>query len=189
MDSKCFHGIHIPLDGFHTDGTNGGNDVVVIFSIGRADQGGAHAGDRLNLVVTRLHVGDDLLLGELGHMGMGIGVVHDLVSGVVEGLDGFRVFVHPLPHHEKGGFDLILAQDVDEHLGVLVSPGGVKGDGEDLLVPLDAVDGELAGGGGGPDDGGMIDHVEHAGGQQQTDRSRQSLSFEQKHLHGGHSSF
>ena len=73
----------------------------------------------------------------------------------MEGLDGFWIFVHPLPHHKKGGFNLILAQDVDEHLGVLIPPGGVKRDGEDLLVPLDAVDGKLAGGGGGSDNGGV----------------------------------
>ena len=181
--------VHVPLDGLHADGTDGGNNVIVIFPIGRADQGGAHTGDCLDFVVARLHVGNDLILGELRHMGVGIGVVHDLMSGVVEGLDGFWIFVHPLPHHKKGGFNLILAQDVDEHLGVLIPPGGVKRDGEDLLVPLDAVDGKLAGGGGGSDNGGVIDHIEHAGGQQQTDRGRQYLSFDQKHLHGGHSSF
>jgi hypothetical protein len=89
---------------------------------------------------------------------------------------------------QKGGFNLILAQDVDEHLGVLI-PQAASKEMERTFGPLDAVDGKLAGGGGGSDNGGVIDHIEHAGGQQQTDRGRQYLSFQQKHLHGGHSSF
>lgn len=48
-----------------------------------------------------------------------------------------------------------------------IPPGGVEGEGADLVVPLDAVDGQLALGGGGGDVGGQIGHqAQGADGQQ-----------------------
>ena len=46
-----------------------------------------------------------------------------------------------------------------------IPPGGVKADGDQLLIPLHAVDGQLPGGGGGPNGGGVVDQIEHEGGQ------------------------
>ena len=97
--------------------------MVVILPVGAADEGGAHAGDGLDLVVAGLHIGHDLLGGQAVVVGMGIGVVHDLMARVVKGLHRLGIFVHPVPHHKKGGFDLILTQNVDELLGILVTPG------------------------------------------------------------------
>lgn len=114
--------VHIPLDGLHADRADGRDHVVVVFAVGRADEGGAHAGDGLNFVVAGLHIGDDLLPGEFGHMGVGVGVVHHLMARIGEGLYRFRVFVHPVAYHEEGGLYVVLGQDVDEHLGVLVAP-------------------------------------------------------------------
>ena len=115
--------IHVPLDGLHADGADGADDSVVVFAVGRTDQRGAYAGDRLNFVVAGLHIGDNFLPGELGHVGVGVGVVHDLVARVVQRLDGLRVFVHPVPDHKKGGLHIVLSQNVNELLGVLVAPG------------------------------------------------------------------
>ena len=53
-------------------------------------------------------------------------MVHHLVAGVVECLDGLRVFVHPVPHHEEGGLYVVFSQDVDELLGVLVAQAASK---------------------------------------------------------------
>lgn len=53
---------------------------------------------------------------------MGIGMIHHLMAGVVEGLYRLRIFVYPLANHKKGGGNLVLFQDVDELLGVLVAP-------------------------------------------------------------------
>ena len=50
-----------------------------------------------------------------------------------------------------------------------ITPGGVKADGYQLLVPLDAVDGKLTGGGGGSHCGRVVDQTEHEGGQGETD--------------------
>ena len=115
--------IHIPLDGLHAHGANRGDHVVVIFPVGWTDQGGPHAGDGLDLVVAGGHVGDDLVGGQLGEVGVGVGVVHHLVARVGQGLHRLGVFVHPLPHHEEGGLHVVLPQDVNELLGVLVAPG------------------------------------------------------------------
>ena len=97
--------------------------MVVVFSVGRAEQGGPHAGDRLNLIAAGVDVGHDLLGGKGVKVGVVVGVVHDLVAGVREGFYRLGVFVHPLADHEEGNLYIIFSQNVDELLGVLVSPG------------------------------------------------------------------
>ena len=144
---------------------------------------GAHAGDGLNFVVAGLHIGDDRLAGELRHVGVGVGVVHHLVAGVVEGLDGLRVFVHPVPHHEEGGLYVVFSKDVDELLGVLVAPGGVKGDGQHLLVPLNAVDGKLPVGGGGLRHCRGVDQGKHGRRQQGARQHGQGPAPQDQTLH------
>ncbi len=105
-------------------------------------------------------------------MGVGVGVVHDLVPRVMEGFDGFGVLIHPCPHHEEGGLYLILIQDVDELLGVLVAPGRVKADGHNLLIPLYAVNWQLTRGSGGAHGRRVVDEKEHNRRQAETaDRS------------------
>lgn len=122
MDSNCCQRIHIPLDGLHTDGAHGTDGFIVVVAVGQPDQGGAHPGDRLDLVVAGVQVGGHLVGGELGVVGVGVGVVHHLVARVVEGLHRLREFIHPLPHHKEGGRDLVLSQNVDQLLGVLIAP-------------------------------------------------------------------
>ena len=151
---------HIPLDGLHADGADGGDDVVVVLPIGAADEGGPHAGDGLDLVVAGLHVGNDLLGGEAVVVGVGVGVVHHLVARVVEGLHRLRVFVHPVSDDKEGRLHLVLVQNVDELLGVLVAPGGVKADGYQVVAPVHTVDRQLSGGGRGDDRRRRVDHRE-----------------------------
>lgn len=115
--------IHIPLDGFHTQGAHGVDGHIVIVAIGQAHQGRTHTGDGLDLVIAGGQISGDLLSGELGIVGMGVGVVHDLVAGVVQGFHRLGVFVHPVADDEKCGRDLIFFQNVDELLGVLIAPG------------------------------------------------------------------
>ena len=114
--------IHVPLDGLHAGGADRVDGVVVIIPIGQADQGGPDAGDRLDLVVAGVQVGGHLVGGQLGVVGVGVGVVHHLVTRVVQGLYRLRIFVHPVPHYKEGGLHAVLLQYVDELLGVLVAP-------------------------------------------------------------------
>ena len=51
-----------------------------------------------------------------------VGVAHDLVARVVQGLHRLRVLLRPVPHAEEGGLHVVPGQDVDEGLGVLVAP-------------------------------------------------------------------
>ncbi len=174
--------IHIPLDGLHADGAHRVDGAVVIIAVGQADQGGPDAGDLFDLVIAGVQVGHHLIGGELRVMGVGIGVVHHLVARVGEGLHRFGVLIHPLAHHEKGGGDVVLPQNIDELLGVLVAPCGVEADGHQLLVPLDAVDGQLPRGGGGPHGGRVIDHIEHCRRQTEAGCRRPPLFFDEENL-------
>ena len=96
--------------------------MVVVLAVGAADQRGGHAGDGGDLLVAGGDVGNDLLGGEGVVVVVVVGVVLYLVACVVEGFHGFRILFHPVPHHEKGGFYIVLRQNVDELLGILVAP-------------------------------------------------------------------
>ena len=133
--------------------------MVIVFPIGAADQRGGHAGDGFDLVAGGLEVGGDLLRGKRVVVGVGVGVAHDLMPGIVEGLDRFRVLGDPVSHNEEGGLDVVLSQYVNELLGVFVAPGGIEADGADFLVPLYAVNWQLPVRGVGPGRSGPQDHI------------------------------
>ena len=65
------------------------------------------------------------------------------MSGVRECFDGFRVFVHPLAHHEKGDLDPVVVQDIDEGLGIFIPPSSIECERDHLLLLLHAVDWQL----------------------------------------------
>ena len=71
-------------------------------------------------------------------------VIHDLVPGIAERLYGFGVFVHPVADDKKGRVYAVFIQDVYQRLRVLIAPCSVKGQGNGLVVALDAVNGQLA---------------------------------------------
>ena len=77
-------------------------------------------------------------------MGMVQGMVHDLVPIVGQCLYRFRVFIHPVAHHKKGAVYFIFIKYVYKLLGILIAPGGVKGQGHNLFVTLHRVDRQLA---------------------------------------------
>ena len=115
--------VHIPLDGLHAHGPHGVNHVVVVLPVGTAEQGGPRPRHLFDLVPAGVEVGDDLIGRQAVEVGVGIGVAHHLMARVGQGLHRLGVFVHPLPHHKEGGRHVVLAQNVDELLGVLVAPG------------------------------------------------------------------
>ena len=90
-------------------------------------------------------------------------MVHDLVPGIMKGFYGFRIFVHPLAHHEKRGLDVVLSQNVDELLRILIAPGSVEGKGTHLAVLLHTVDGQIPLGDG--CHGGTGHHAQQTKGQ------------------------
>ena len=175
--------VHIPLDGLNTHPPDGGDDVVVILPERRAEERGALAGDLLNLIVAGVDVLHNLICGEGIEVGVVVGVPHHLVAGIRQGLDGLGVLIHPLPHHKEGDFHVVLVKDVDEGLGVFVAPSCVKREGAGLVVPLDAVDGQLPCGRGGPYYGRVVHHIEHPRRQQQAGHRCDELSSDQKQFH------
>lgn len=98
--------------------------MIVIFPIWAADQRRAHSGDRFDLVVAGVDIGNDLLGGQTVIVGVVVAVVHDLVSRLVERAHRFRVLIHPFADYEKSCFDTVTGQYVNQLLGVLVTPGG-----------------------------------------------------------------
>ena len=96
--------------------------MVIIFAVRAADQRGAAAGNGLDLVAAGLNIRYDPGGAETVIVVVVIGMAHDLMARVVERLYRFRVFVHPVPHHEKGGFHVVFRQNINEVLGILVAP-------------------------------------------------------------------
>ena len=58
-----------------------------------------------------------------------------------------------------------------------ITPGGVEGQGNHLLVPLHAVDGQLPRGGRRPDDRRVIDHIKHGRGAKQAKEQGKDLTL------------
>ena len=117
---------HIPLDGIHSAVADGGHHAVVIIAVGRSEQVGAVAGDSFDFVVAGVQLGADLVGAKLGEIRMIVRMVHDLMPGIVQGLHRLGELIHPLAYHKKGGFDVVFSKNVDELLGVLVTPGGCQ---------------------------------------------------------------
>ena len=92
---------------------------------------------------------------------MAVGMVHNFVARIVQGLHRFRIFLSPVAHKEEGGVYAVSVQNVDEGLGVLIAPGRVKGQGYHLVIPLHAVYRQLPCAGGGADNGGAVHRPEH----------------------------
>ena len=61
-----------------------------------------------------------------------------------------------------------------------ITPCRVERQGHHLLIPLDAVNGQLAGSGGGADNSRVVDDVKHGGGAEQTSGQGQKSAFEEE---------
>lgn len=96
--------------------------MVIVFSVGAADQCRGHAGGGADALVAGGNIVDDLLGRQTIVVVMMVGVAHDLVACVMEGLDRLRIFLRPVAHDEEGGLYVVFLQDVDERLGILVAP-------------------------------------------------------------------
>ena len=131
--------------------------MVVILAERAADERRADAGQRLDLIVAGVHVCDDLVGGEGIIMIMRVGVVHELIAAVHDGLGLFGILIRPVAHDKKGTGDTVLLEHVEDLLRVVRAPRRVKRDGAHLLVALDTVDRQLARRGRRTDGGGIID--------------------------------
>lgn len=75
--------------------------MVVILAERAADERRADAGQRLDLIVAGVHVCDDLVGGEGIIMIMRVGVVHELIAAVHDGLGLFGILIRPVAHDKK----------------------------------------------------------------------------------------
>lgn len=60
-------------------------------------------------------------------MRMGVRVIHDLMSRVMQCLDRITAAVYPFPHYEEGRGHVVFAENSDQLFGVFIPPGRVKG--------------------------------------------------------------
>lgn len=159
--------LHIPLDGFHADGADSGNDMVVVLAERAADERRADAGERLDLVAAGVHVRDDLVGGQGIVVVVRVGVVHQLVAALDDGLGLLRVLVRPVADDEEGTLHTVVREHIENLLRVVRTPGGVERDAAHLLIALDAVDGQLPRRGRRPHGGGRVHRAEDGERRQQ----------------------
>ena len=114
--------LHVPLDRLHVLRTDGGDDMVVILSVGTADEGRADPGDSPDFFIGGLYVGNNLVGRERIVVVVVQTMGHDLMACIVESFDGLGVFLHPVAHHEKCCLDVASTQNINEILGVFIAP-------------------------------------------------------------------
>ena len=110
--------------------------MIVILAVGAADQRGTAAGDGFDLVAAGFDVRDDLGGTQAVIVVVMVGMAHDLVPCIVQCFHGFRVLIHPVTHHEKGGFHVVFRQNINQKLCILIPPRGVEGDGAQPVLAL-----------------------------------------------------
>ena len=115
--------LHIPLDRLHAHRTDSGNDVIVVLPEWAANERRADAGDRLDLLVARRHIGDNLLGGKRIEVIVRVGVVHHLMSRVHDCLCGIGILRRPVANNEERRLDVVLFQYIENFLRVVRAPG------------------------------------------------------------------
>ena len=135
--------VHVPLHRRHAHAVHGVYHMVVIFSVGAAEERGRDAGQLGDLLVAGGYVGNDVAVAQLREVRVRRGMVHYLVAVFGERADGFRVFIHPVADDKEGRVYIVFVENIYERLRVLVAPRSVKGHGDDLVVTLHAVNRQL----------------------------------------------
>ena len=97
--------------------------MVIVLSERTADQCRADPGERLDLVVACVDVGNDLLGRERVVVVVRVGMVHQLVSAVNDRFRLLRILVRPVAHHKKSCLDLVFCQNIKDLLRIVRAPG------------------------------------------------------------------
>ena len=116
-------------------------NMIIVFSVGAADQSRAGTGHRFDFFVAGGEIGGNLVRGQGVEVRVRVGMTHHFFSGVGKRFDGLGVFCDPISNHEESSFDLIPIENVDKSLGILVSPCRIKGDGAGFLIFIHTIDG------------------------------------------------
>ena len=114
---------HVPLDRLHAYRADGGDDVVVILAERAADERRADAGERRDLIVAGIYVRDDLVGSQGIVVVVRIGMVHQLVAALNDGLGLLGVLVRPVADNEKGTLHAVVREHIKDLLCVVRPPG------------------------------------------------------------------
>ena len=100
-------GINIPLNAVHIKALYTLYNSVVVVTVGRSEQLWLLAGDFLNFFVTGFYLIFLFLCTHFRHMWVGVAVVADVVTCVINILYIIGVFIYPVTYKEKGGFYMV----------------------------------------------------------------------------------
>ena len=97
--------------------------MVVILAERAADERRADAGERLDLIVAGVYVRDDLVGSQGIVVVVRIGMVHQLVAALNDGLGLLGVLVRPVADNEKGTLHAVVREHIKDLLRVVRTPG------------------------------------------------------------------
>ena len=102
--------LHIPLDGFHADGADSGNDMVVVLAERTADERRADAGERRDLIVAGIYVRNDLVGSQGIVVVVRVGMVHHLVTARDDDFRLLGILVGPVANHKESTRHTVVGQ-------------------------------------------------------------------------------
>ena len=135
--------IHIPLNGVVATGAHPFNHVIVVISIGRAEQKHFIAGQLFDLFMHLHYLVLDFTVGNLTHILVIFAVISQIVPLGENHFHILRVVFHPASCHKKGDFYVIFPQYFHNLFCVLVAPGGIKGECNLRFVGFHTIDGKF----------------------------------------------
>ena len=85
----------------------------------------------------------NLRVGELAHIFVVLTMIAKIVSGFIDCPDIIRVRFYPAAGHEKRGMYVVFGQNFQNTWGIVIAPGGIKGNGNLWFLCVYAVDGKF----------------------------------------------
>ncbi len=104
--------IHVPLYRFHPHVSQCLNNMIVIFSVGAAEQLRTYSGYFFNFVATIFNILFNFFRAELRKMRMIIGMGHDFMTCIRQGFHGLRIFANPVAYYKKCCLDPIFSENI-----------------------------------------------------------------------------
>ena len=97
--------------------------MVVILAERTADQRRPNAGQRFDLIVAGVDIGDDLLRRKRIVVVVRVGMVHQFVAALDDGLGLLRILIRPVADDEEGAFHTVVREYIENFLRVVRTPG------------------------------------------------------------------
>lgn len=113
--------------------------MVIIFPKGRTKQLHLPARQLFHICVAFLQLLCDFLRRNLAHVGMGCGMVAQIMPLCRNFFDLLRILFHPIAAKEKGRLYVIFLQNLQQPIRIIGTPSRIKADGNLWLIGLHAI--------------------------------------------------